>query len=163
MTSRRTATAVQTDRAPAAPPSPELSPGQQVAWLLRRLDLARRVHEQPVDLGAADLRLLWLLSDDRSRTLGDIALELGLEQSTVNRQVHAALAQGLVRRYRAPGRPAQLVAATPRGRARFEDAVRRIVGAYEAALGSLEPRVSAAFVDALHAFVNSYEAGTTGR
>ncbi|MGV1010264.1 MAG: MarR family winged helix-turn-helix transcriptional regulator [Dermatophilaceae bacterium] len=129
-----------------------------MAWLLRRLDVARRVNEQPVDLGAADLRLLWLLSDGRPRTLADVAHELGLEQSTVNRQVHAALDQQLVCRYRDAGQTAWLLAATLDGTARFESAVRLITGAYENALGYLDPTARAQFVDGLRTFVEGYEA-----
>ena len=76
------------------------SPELRLAAALHHLDLSRRVVEQRADIGVADMRLLWLLSDDRARTLREIADDLTLEQSTVNRQVNAALAAGLLRRDR---------------------------------------------------------------
>lgn len=66
-------------------------------------------------LEVSAFRLLWVLSDGEPRTLRELSVALDLEQSTVNRQVHAALAAGLVERFVAPGRAGKLVRPTSAG------------------------------------------------
>lgn len=63
-----------------------------------RFERGRRAIEATARLKSADLRLLWLLSAEGPRTMREIADALVLEQSTVNRQVNAALKEGLVER-----------------------------------------------------------------
>lgn len=136
----------------------DLSTDRRVAWLLQRLDLARRARELTGELGTAQMRLLWLFVDQTPRTLREIAVELGLEQSTVNRQVNAALQAGLLRRFREPGRAARLVAVTPKGLECFETDLDRILGAYGRALQSLGEPQTAQFLLSLAQFVDAYEA-----
>ncbi len=142
------------ERVAAAPPLP---PDRHVAWMLHRLDLARRTSEQRADLGAADQRLMWLFQDRRPRTLREIAEELGLEQSTVNRQVNAALKEGLLRRFRATGQTARLVAATDQGLARFDADLDLLLGAYSHALAALDEEERRWFLSRLARFVAGYE------
>ncbi len=71
-------------------------------------------------LHAADIRLLWLLCYGPPHTLREIAEALGLEQSTVNRQVNTALRAGLVERFAQEGRAALVVTPTAEGRRRFQ-------------------------------------------
>jgi DNA-binding MarR family transcriptional regulator len=134
-----------------------LPPDRQVAWLLHRLEQARRLREQCASLGAADQRLMWLFQDRRPRTLKEIAEELGLEQSTVNRQVNAALAEGLLRRYRESGQAARLVTATEDGLARFDADLELLLGACTQALGALDEQERAGFLAGLARFVAGYE------
>ncbi len=117
--------------------APGTGRGRAIATALARLDRSRRVAEQSVTLGVADIRLLWMFTDGRPRTLRQIAETLGLEQSTVNRQVNGALAEGILRRYREPGRSAWLVEATDAGMRTFEADVASSFGAYERALADL--------------------------
>ena len=63
-----------------------------------RLERGRRAVEGRARLGTADLRLIWLLVEDGPRTMREISEELGLEQSTVNRQVNSALKAGYLER-----------------------------------------------------------------
>jgi DNA-binding MarR family transcriptional regulator len=86
------------------------------------LRLTRRRSSTYVDseLENSAFRLLWVLSDGRARTLRELAHDLTLEVSTVNRQVHAALDGGLLERFEVPGSAARLVRPTPAGRAAYE-------------------------------------------
>jgi DNA-binding MarR family transcriptional regulator len=164
--SRKSATKGATAR-PAADTVPvetslALSPDRHVAWMLRRLEQARRTGEQRADLGAADQRLLWLFQDRRPRTLKEIAEQLGLEQSTVNRQVNAALKEGLLRRYREAGQAARLVVATDEGLARFDADLELLLGAYTQALAALDEQERPWFLSRLTRFVEGYEEATGG-
>ena len=128
----------------------------RLAGLLARLDQQRRLAGQRQSLGIAEGRLLWLLIDRGPRTLREVADDLELEQSTVNRQVNAALAAGLVHRYREAGRPARLVAPTPRGRAVFERDVDRMLRLYRAGLAELGADDADRLVALLDRFVTAY-------
>lgn len=110
---------------------------RRLASALTRLDKERRTLEGAQRLGTAELRLLWLLADDRSRTLREIADELGLEQSTVNRQVNAALGVGLLERNRQPQGSAYEFTRTAHGIRTFDEVSGVFMGAYAAALNEL--------------------------
>ncbi len=152
-----------TSPTPSAPfgAGPDLTPDRRVAGLLFRLDLHRRLAEQRSPLGTADGRLLWLLSDGRPRTLREISDALRLEQSTVNRQVNAALAAGLLHRSTAPGRSARLHEPTEEGRARFEEATSLALGAYADGLAALGDD-AASFLDQLERFAHAYGEAVRG-
>ena len=142
---------------PASRPLPD-TPGWRLAGALARLDKAQRAAESVADLGVADGRLMWLFSDRQPRTLRQVSEELGLEQSTVNRQVNAALAAGLLRRFREPGSTAHLVEATDDGLARFSVDLERHLGLMDAALDALPESRRAAFPALLTTFVEAYGA-----
>jgi DNA-binding MarR family transcriptional regulator len=80
-----------------------------------RLDRGRRAIESRARLGTADLRLIWLLVEEGPRTMKEISEQLGLEQSTVNRQVNAALKAGYLKRVEAAGRGAGTLTPTDDG------------------------------------------------
>ena len=132
----------------------DLQPVQRVAAILHSFDVDRRVVESATTLSAADLRLLWLLSDGRERTQRQISSELNLEQSTVNRQVNSALRAGHLERRSAESGAATLTA-TADGLHRYETdvaALMDIMGAAMAALGEeQEP-----FLVSLATFVEAY-------
>ncbi len=134
----------------------QLTRDRALASLLVRLDVHRRLAEQHSPLGAADARLLWLLSDRQPRTLREIAAALRLEQSTVNRQVNGALAAGLVRRLTEPGRPARLIEPTDEGIAAFESATAIALGGYDDGLAALGDDDAARFLELLERFVQAY-------
>jgi DNA-binding MarR family transcriptional regulator len=80
----------------------------------------RRAQDYPGSaLDASAFRLLWLLTEGAPRTLRELAEELQLDQSTVNRQVNAAIKHGLVERYAVPGSPSRLLRPTEAGRAAY--------------------------------------------
>lgn len=113
-------------------------------------------------LGTADLRLLWLLADGRARTLKEIADELRLEQSTINRQVNAALASGYVERRRRSGGSAHEFERTEEGRRVFETDTARSLGAYASALARMAPQDSEAFLALAQEFLDHYRREVEG-
>lgn len=138
-----------------------LTPGQRIAAILHSFDVDRRVVEARTSLTAADLRLLWLLSDGRARTQRDISSELNLEQSTVNRQVNAALRAGLIERRPADSGPAVLIA-TAGGTRRYEADVEAMMHLFGSALQALGPDRER-FLVSLATFVEAYRSAVAGR
>lgn len=127
-----------------------------VAALVTRLDRARRVQANQMDMGTADLRILWMFADERPRTLKEIADELRLEQSTVNRQINAAMAAGLLQRSRRPGSVAHEISRTEKGAEVFEDDVAKSLAAFTAGLDALGDRVDDFLADFTR-FVAAYD------
>jgi DNA-binding MarR family transcriptional regulator len=60
-------------------------------------------------------RILLVLVEEGPRSLGELAEDLGLERSTVSRQVNAAIERDLVERYAVAGRASRLLRPTDRG------------------------------------------------
>jgi DNA-binding MarR family transcriptional regulator len=80
----------------------------------------RRAQTYPgSELDTSAFRLLWLLTEGSPRTLRDLSDELQLDQSTVNRQVNAAINHGLVERYAVAGSASRLLRPTDAGRAAY--------------------------------------------
>ncbi len=97
-------------------------------------------------LDTSAFRLLWLLTEGPPRTLRELADELQLDQSTVNRQVNAAIKHGLVERYAVAGRSSRLLRPTEDGRAAYvHDAALR-ADVYGAVLEELGAERAAALV-----------------
>jgi DNA-binding MarR family transcriptional regulator len=71
---------------------------QQLSDELMRLGRRRTTTYAGAELDTSAFRILWLLSEGPARTLKELAEELQLEQSTVSRQVSAAIRHGLVER-----------------------------------------------------------------
>ncbi|GAA1723825.1 hypothetical protein GCM10009809_19540 [Isoptericola hypogeus] len=138
-----------------------VTPDRRLASLLYRLDLHRRLAEHRSPLGTADGRLLWLLADRGPSTLREISDALGLEQSTVNRQVNAALDAGLLRRFTEPGRSARVIEPTEQGTAAFEDATTTALDAYGDGLRVLGDD-TAEFLEQLGRFVDAYGEAVRG-
>ena len=114
----------------------DLRPVHRAAAILHTFDVDRRVVEGGTRLSAADLRLLWLLSDGLGRTQREISSELSLEQSTVNRQVNAALRAGhIVREAGESG--AAVLSATAEGLQRYAEDVEALMSVMDAALTQL--------------------------
>ncbi|MGP5007018.1 MarR family winged helix-turn-helix transcriptional regulator [Brachybacterium tyrofermentans] len=137
--------------------APDVRRGRRLASVIERLDRLRRTHLQAMTLGTADLRMLWLFTDREPRTLKQIAQELNLEQSTVNRQVNAAVAQGLLEKSRPPGGSAYEVVSTDAGHQAFEQDVQISLGGYESALMSLGEADAAVLLDLFDRFLHAYE------
>jgi len=108
-----------------------------------------------LDLSA--FKILWLLSETGPQSMKDLANELLLDQSTVSRQVKAAVEQGLVERYEVPGGAVRLLRPTPTG----TDAYLREAGLRTAvirdALDALGPERAAMFVKDLIAFNDAFD------
>jgi len=137
--------------------------GWEITTLVAQLDRERHTAEHHSHLRVADGRLMWLLSDRQPRTLREVSEALKLEQSTVNRQVNAALKGGLLRRSREPGQPAGLVTVTDEGLARFEADLALHLGLFETALGTLGEAEQGQFLTLLRRFVDGYAEGVRDR
>lgn len=121
-----------------------------------RWDRTRRRMETRQKLGTAEGRLLWLLRDE-PLTLKQIAERSGLEQSTVNRQVNAALEAGLLDRTRPADGAAYLISATPAGASAFQADLGRQLRAHRAAVEAVPAAHRAQFLAHLDAFVSRLE------
>lgn len=129
-----------------------------MAALITDLERLRRAQMSQMDLGMADLRILWMFSDGRARTLKQIAHDLELEQSTVNRQINAAIAEGLLERTREEGSPAQLISPSERGAAAFDGDVEKSLAALRLGLDAVDGDVTD-FLDQFTRFVDAFDAG----
>jgi DNA-binding MarR family transcriptional regulator len=136
--------------------SRETAPGTRIASALFHFEQHKRVAEHHSPLNVADGRLLWLFSDQVPRTLRQIADELGLEQSTVNRQVNAARQAGLLDRTRAPEGGAYVFQASEEGAAVFDEAIASSLGQYDTALATLGADDAEQLITLLGRFVVAY-------
>jgi len=119
---------------------------RQLGDELMRLSRRRAQTYPGSELDTSAFRLLWLLTEGPSRTLRELADELQLDQSTVNRQVNAAIKHGLVERYAVPDSPSRLLRPTAAGRAAYvHDAALR-AEVYQAVLDELGADRSGALV-----------------
>ncbi|MFF5323614.1 MarR family winged helix-turn-helix transcriptional regulator [Janibacter hoylei] len=134
-----------------------LTPPDGPAWAAIRasahFERVRRAIEAGQQLKVAEGRLLWLLRDGEPRSLRQIAEELDLEQSTVNRQVHAALESGVVERSRPSGSPTYLVGMSDAGRERFLADMDRLLAVYDRAVAAVPAAEQERFLEHLAAFV----------
>ncbi|WP_051551498.1 MarR family winged helix-turn-helix transcriptional regulator [Nocardioides sp. URHA0020] len=87
---------------------------------LMRLGRRRHVNVDGTELDMSAFKLLWILSDDSPRTLRELADELDLELSTINRQVNAAVRAGLLERFSVPDGPSKPVRPTDEGRRLYQ-------------------------------------------
>jgi len=131
---------------------------RSVAAAFAQLETVRRALEQRTDLGVSEMRLLWILQQADEWTLRDISEHLGLEQSTVNRQVNAAVTAGLVTKQRGHDQPTYLFRASDEGTLRFEACAGKVLERYQAALDSLGENADL-FVDLLDRFIDRLLAG----
>ena len=83
---------------------------------LLRFNKRRHGVVEGTQLDVSAFRLLWILADDRARTLRELAEELGLDLSTINRQVNAAVRAGLLERFSVPDSLSRPVRPTAEGR-----------------------------------------------
>lgn len=111
---------------------------RRLGALLTSFDNARRVLDQRATLGAADMRLLWLFHDGTARTLRQIAEQLSLEQSTVNRQVNTAVQEGLLTKTRSTSSEPYRFMTSAAGDREFEHTLEVTLGVYRRALETLD-------------------------
>nr|WP_246297434.1 MarR family winged helix-turn-helix transcriptional regulator [Janibacter cremeus] len=136
-----------------------MTPDEGPAWrsvrITARWAAVRRAAEARQQIRVAEGRLLWLLRDGEPRTLRRIAEELRLEQSTVNRQVHAALDAGVITRFRPEDSPAYLVQVSADGWSLLRSDLARQLADHEHALSALPAAEREAFLDHLDTFVDT--------
>ena len=103
-------------------------------------------------LESSAFRILWRLDEKGPLTQRELADELHLELSTINRQVNSALRQGLVERDPAPGRSASPVRPTESGRAAYLHDGRLRADVIARAIEDLGAQRTRDMVASLHAF-----------
>jgi DNA-binding MarR family transcriptional regulator len=135
----------------------ELERGRRISSVFTRLERSRRLHEATMALGVADLRILWLFTDGRPRTLREVAAEIGLEQSTVNRQVNNAVSEGLLERSPEKQGAAFTFRSTPAGREAFDHDAAISLGAFEAAFATMGRERSAQLLELMEEFLAAYQ------
>lgn len=115
---------------------------QELADELMRLSQRRTTTYPGSVLDTSAFRILWLLSEGRPRTLKELSEELQLEQSTVNRQVNAAIKHGLVERAENADAAGWLHRPTDAGRAAYQHDGQLRADVYSAVIDELgQPRV----------------------
>lgn len=126
---------------------------------IARLERGRRAAET-ARYNHADGRLLWMFSDGVPRTLRMIAEELGLEQSTVNRQANAALKAGLLVRSREDGQNAWHFTASDAALSTFSRELGVHLGLLDEALQAIPEDDRARFLEHFSAFADAYVEAT---
>ena len=119
---------------------------------LMRLGRLRETGSSVTDLDASAFRILWLVVEHGPHTLRGLAEYLQLEQSTINRQVHAAVDHGWAERYDDPESPAKLVRATAAGEDAYRDESAARAQGLRTIVNTLGDRVTADLADGLARF-----------
>ena len=124
---------------------------------LIRLNRRRLTTYADARLDNSAFKILWLLVESGPSTLKEIAEQLQLEQSTINRQVHAAIDRGMAERFPSEERTALLVRATPAGEQsyRYDAGLRTAV--MRDALAELGVEVAARTVADLRALNDAFD------
>ncbi len=108
-------------------------------------------------LDSSAFAILWQLSDGRGRTLRELTEDLELEQSTVNRQVNAAIKRGYVERYEVPGQVSRMHRPTEEGRRAFEHDAMLRVNRLDEVFSDLAPGTPEGLLTQLKAFNDAYD------
>jgi DNA-binding MarR family transcriptional regulator len=132
------------------------SPVWDLVVATARLERGRRAVEGRARLGTADLRLIWLLVEKGPRTMKEISEELGLEQSTVNRQVNAALKAGYLERLEPAGRGARTLTPTDEGYDLFASDMHLVIAVLDEGLSAVPVAEARRFMENLLTFSEAY-------
>ncbi|TYQ11445.1 UNVERIFIED_ORG: DNA-binding MarR family transcriptional regulator [Gordonia westfalica J30] len=130
---------------------------RDLAAELLRMSRRRSLVHPSVGLEKSAFAILWVLSDGRPRTLRELTEELELEQSTVNRQVNAAIKHGYLERFEVEDSLSKLIRPTELGREAFKrDGLLR-ARRLEQVFADLAPGSPEALLHELRAFNDAYE------
>ncbi|MGW8816038.1 MarR family winged helix-turn-helix transcriptional regulator [Gordonia terrae] len=130
---------------------------RDLAQELLRMSRRRSLVHAGVGLERSAFAILWILSDGRPRTLRELTADLQLEQSTVNRQVNAAIKHGYVERFEVEDSLSKLIRPTEAGREAFRrDGLLR-AQRLEQVFADLAPGSPQALLHELRAFNDAYE------
>jgi DNA-binding MarR family transcriptional regulator len=119
--------------------------------------MRRKPTMQGAQLESSAFSLLWTLADGTPRTLRELADELDLEQSTVNRQVNAAIRNGYLERFEVDGSISRMIRPTERGMTAFEHDGLQRAERMNAVFAELPHRTIDALVWSLREFNQAYE------
>lgn len=143
---------------PAAAGSDPLAGVAALGDQLLRLQRHRSTVYDGVVLESSAFRLLWALADGEARTLRQLAEQLDLEQSTINRQAHAAIDAGYLERFDVAGSASRLLRPTPGGRAAYEHDGMIRAARYQRVLAALGPERASSLLEHLTAFNDTWDA-----
>lgn len=121
--------------------------------------LHRRKGQYHVDsiLEDSAFAIMLVLADDRPRTLRNLADQLRLEQSTVNRQVNAAIKHGFLERFDVEGSLSRMIRPTDAGWEAFRHDGMLRVHRLERVFADLSPGDPDALLRELRAFNEAYD------
>ncbi|GAA4362730.1 MarR family winged helix-turn-helix transcriptional regulator [Nocardioides caricicola] len=129
----------------------------QLADELLRFGKRRHAAVEGVELESSAFKLLWVLSDDQPKTLRELADELGLDLSTINRQVNGAVRAGLLERFTVPGSPSRPVRSTAEGRRLYEHDSAVHADLLRSVLAEMGPDAARDLIRSMGAFNDAYE------
>ncbi|MDO9377411.1 MAG: MarR family transcriptional regulator [Nocardioidaceae bacterium] len=109
-------------------------------------------------LDGSAFKILWRLVNAGARTLRELAEDLELDQSTINRQVRASQADGLVERFDDPGQVSRPVRATDAGVVAYRHDAALRADALRHALGLIGPDAAEALIAGMGAFNDALDA-----
>lgn len=123
------------------------------------LRMSRRKTTQFADakLEHSAFTILWTLSDGTPRTLRELSDELDLEQSTVNRQVNAAIKLGFLERFDVEGELSRRLRPTAAGIAAFEHDGKMRAEQLKQVFADLAPGTPDALLHEMRAFNDAYD------
>ena len=98
-----------------------------------------------------------MLSDDRPRTLRELADELGLDPSPTNRQANGAVRAGLLERFAVADSPSRPVRPTPEGRRLYEHDSAVHADLLRSVLAEMGVEAARDLIRSLGAFNDAYE------
>ena len=124
---------------------------------LMRVSRRRHANVEGTELDMSAFKLLWILSDDEPRTLRELADELDLELSTINRQVNAAVRAGLLERFSVPDSPSKPVRPTADGRRLYQHDSAIHADLYRSVLAEMGADGARDLTRGLRAFNDAYE------
>lgn len=111
-------------------------------------------------LEASAFAILWILSDGAPRTLRELSELLDLDQSTVNRQVNAAIRHGHLERFEVEGQLSRLLRPTREGAEAFAHDGRLRADRLNQVFADLSPGTPEVLLHELRAFNDAYERTT---
>lgn len=135
----------------------EQSLARELADELMRISRRRHANVDGTELDMSAFKLLWILADDRPRTLREIADELELELSTINRQVNAAVRAGLLERFSVPEGPSKPVRPTAEGRRLYQHDSAIHADLYRSVIAEMGAESARDLTRGLRAFNEAYE------
>jgi DNA-binding MarR family transcriptional regulator len=118
---------------------------------LIRLGRRRDTADPSMRLDGSAFKILWLIVEHGPQTLRSLAEYLQLEQSTINRQVHAVIDRGFAERYADPSSAGMLIKATRAGQVAYRHDSQIRSGGLRKIVDSLGQRAAADLAEGLAA------------
>ena len=121
-----------------------LNPNMCISYRLRRAARASARHYdaalKTVGLRNTQFTLLCFLSKESGTNIGALARDMGVDATTLNRNLEVLVRRGLVENHPAEDGRERLVALTPEGQQKYEKAVNVWREAQQLLLASIEPK-----------------------